>query len=469
MSAGQGEDAERFAAALEHGSPPGADAGLRRELEIVAMLRSGRSELCPEPAAKARAKQRLLTALAEQNGSPSVSAADELTAPLRHIASAWVDATDTGATVVLSTVGPTTNGSDSDADVLTPAVPPTRIGRRAGRHHLASRAARRHLRRSAGDGLGRRTGVVTAAAAFVLMALTGAGTFASRDSLPGDALYGVKRVAESASLAVTFNGLDRGRRHLEQATTRLDEVERLVAPRGTAVPDAELVQGTILDFDTATGEGSRLLLAEEETAGNTAELGELRAWAAEQAGRLATMRSALPGPAVAEADDSIALLDRVRGRAEALQSRSSCTEVVSGVVDDLGPLPAEGVCAARPDDATGPTEASAGTSVDPSGQSEATGTGEPAGTGTTATSEASGTSPTPTSSATPGSGGGLQQLGVDGNPLDDVVPRDELLPNDSTPLGDGAPDDVGVPAPLPLLPTTTLPPLLPGLPGLTVG
>ncbi len=99
----------------------------------------------------------------------------------------------------------------------------------------------------------------------MLVALAGAGILASRDALPGDGLYGVKRAAESAGLALTFDERPSARRHLELASTRLGEVEQLVA----AGPDGRRSTRSwstsrSQDFDDSTGEGSRILLAGED-------------------------------------------------------------------------------------------------------------------------------------------------------------------------------------------------------------
>ena len=87
----------------------------------------------------------------------------------------------------------------------------------------------RPLRRREAGQRGHRRGAAFfgAAAAAALVALAGTGTFASQDALPGDPMYGIKRVAESTSYALTFGEKAKARRHLEQAQRRLDEVEGL--------------------------------------------------------------------------------------------------------------------------------------------------------------------------------------------------------------------------------------------------
>ena len=66
MPAGQGKDAERFAAAVESRTPlvSADDAELARDLEILAMLRSRGAAYAPDSETKARAKQRLMAVLA---------------------------------------------------------------------------------------------------------------------------------------------------------------------------------------------------------------------------------------------------------------------------------------------------------------------------------------------------------------------------------------------------------------------
>ncbi|MHA6792544.1 DUF5667 domain-containing protein [Pseudonocardia bannensis] len=469
MPAGQGKDEERFAAAAEFGLPPGADAReeFAHEVALAAALDRSRTSLSPDPEASARMKQRLFAALAEQaQESPPEPSPAEQTAPLARPlpgAPGPVAASDEppGAGEITTEIA-----AVPGTEPVTDHAPATGSGHvvprsRRARHKMPSGVGERPRdnrasRRPGAPSRSRRIALVSAAALVVMVALAGTGVFVSRDALPGDALYAMKRVSESAGLAMTFGDEAKARRHLELAATRLSEVEQLIARQQTSGPDPQLLESAISEFDAATSEGSRMLLAGRQEAG-AASLGDLRTWAAEQSARLAALRAVLPLPMLAEADQSIALLDRLVSRTEALHVRLACTEVTSGVVDDLGPVPAEGVCAPR-------TEGS-----DPatSGGSDSS----RAGDSTTQTNGNSTAPSAPGGSTAPGTtdeneGGLLPGLDPEDNPLGDA-------PSDS---GGGStrsstePDpQVSVPVPLPLLPPITLPPLLPGQPAITIG
>jgi hypothetical protein len=59
------DDAERFAAAVDAGVDDAVDADLAREVAIAKLLAAHGTALDPDPEAKARAKRRLLAALAD--------------------------------------------------------------------------------------------------------------------------------------------------------------------------------------------------------------------------------------------------------------------------------------------------------------------------------------------------------------------------------------------------------------------
>ncbi|MGH3565916.1 MAG: DUF5667 domain-containing protein [Pseudonocardia sp.] len=455
MPAEQGKDAaERFAAAVEQGRTPRlhSDDELARELEIVAMLRSRGPAYAPHPDAKARAKQRLMAAFAEQN--PGVVAP-----PVAPVCtqSAGTPAERTAPMVRLVDEPAR---SDDDASITEPArsdelaavteLAP-RAARRAGRHTLASSSAGRaqRNRRSDPSGFGRRVGLVSSAALLVMVALTGAGMFVSRDALPGDATYGIKRVAEEAGLALTFDDEARARRNLELAAVRLSEIEQLVARDDRSSLDPLLLSSAMQQFGVSASEGSRTLLTDEQ-ATEAGGIGDLQTWAAKQVVRLSVLRSALPVPAATEADNSIALLDRVMGRTAALETRSSCSEPTSGSVDDLGPVPADGSCTPQPIN----PPSRAGGNLSQNTEQTAPGGGDQNGTGTPDGTDVS---------SGPESTDELPQTGPDTVPLNTSPDRDQAP--SQTPAG----EQDGPLLPLPLKPPATLPPLLPGMPSLPLG
>jgi hypothetical protein len=445
MPAGQGKDAERFAAAVESGTPLGAtdDADLARELEIVAMLRSRGTAFAPDAETKARAKQRLMAVLAAEQGGPRrapraaaapPAAAAELTAPLGRV----LEPTDVDPTAETTLMEPLTADStpDSDVDSGTVVEPIPLHGKRSrrARHTLGGRG-----KRSAPAGLRGRVVLVGAAAAAALLAIASGGVVASSDALPGDTLYSVKRVAESTGLALTFDDADRARRHLEIAATRLSEVEQL-ARNSESAPAPEVFTTAMDEFDTATSEGSQLLLAaaEQDESGTAAE--DLHKWATEQSDRLTELEPELP--AAADAGESKELLERLLGQ-------------TAGTDADTSRRPA-GESTDEPD--AGNAGEDTTSTPDEEDSSDASKTDEPS-----RGSEESTERENPPL---------LPDLAPNANKGEDEKTGTPGEDEDSTSSSESDSDDEGdgnVSVPLPLLPPVTLPPLLPGMPGITIG
>ena len=212
------------------------------------------------------------------------------------------------------------------------------------------------------------------------------------------------------------------------------------------------------EFGTSTSEGSRTLLADEQLVAGGG-IGDLQAWAASQAARLAALRSELPLPVVAQADSSIALLDRVLGRTEALRARADCSEIISGIVDEVGALPAEGLCAPRP--ATPETEEAEAARAAPGPRPRPAGVRAAPGVNA-ATPDAERTG-VPTESPTAVGGEGERLSTTSEDELSDDA-RATTPDPDPTP-GEGT----AVPLPLPLVPPITMPSLLPGGGVITIG
>jgi hypothetical protein len=165
-------------------------------------------------------------------------------------------------------------------------------------------------------------------------------------------------------------------------------------------------------------------------------LESLRDWSTQQATRLQQVAARLPEAARNRQSASHALLDRITARADALLGRMDCYQITSGSFDDIGALPATGGCEeGNPDPSSRPSEPSVPVPTDSSGL-PATGPEVPSG-------------PLPSAEPTPGA------------PLVPVPGATVSVP----------------PATLPPVPGTTtsetpileLPPLLPGLPTLSIG
>ena len=96
-----------------------------------------------------------------------------------------------------------------------------------------------------------------AAAAVAVLALGGTATgtaFAADDSLPGETLYPIKRLVESAHSAIPMSGSAKGTLHLTHASTRLAEATSL-AQAG----DTERAAETLDDFVAQATQGATAL------------------------------------------------------------------------------------------------------------------------------------------------------------------------------------------------------------------
>jgi hypothetical protein len=451
------------------------------------MLRSRGAAFAPDADTKARARQRLMEVLAAEQagpdgrpGGPSLSsvplpAAGELPMPMGRHAEPPAAASEETVRITPVTDLPTastetadTEANDAGSSADAPTDVPGRPGHRA-KHSVANRPAGRSRasQRPGHPSLRRRVMVVGAAALIAMTALAGGGVFASRDALPGDNLYAMKRAAESAELALALDDAAKARRQLEIAATRLSEVERLTAREGQSGPSPDAVAGALQDFESATGEGSRLLLSTAEAGDDRAAIDELHTWADKQATRLTELRPALPS--AADADGPMRLLDRLLGRTEALSDRSSCGAASSGAVDDLGPLPTARACAPNPG-RSGSANSGSATTTGPNGTREdAPRTGP--GTGNTRDAESGESPSTPRETPEGGPPGLLSDLLPETTP-----PSTESSEDNDTDEGDSDEGDAGrskgssgSDLPLPLLPPINLPPLLPGMNGLTIG
>jgi hypothetical protein len=202
-------------------------------------------------------------------------------------------------------------------------------------------------RRGALAGARGRLAVAALAVLALVGSLAGMSVLLSRDALPGDALYGIKRTAEAASLGLTFGDEPRALKHLEFAAARISEIETLARryPNPADAPVGGYLTA-LTDFDNDAIAGSRQLIA--LGTGNDGRLLEsLRDWSKAQASRLQRVAAQLPEAARNRQHASRALLDGITTRTGALLARMDCYQITSGSYDDIGALPATGACEER--------------------------------------------------------------------------------------------------------------------------
>jgi len=310
MTTGADLDSERFAAAVEHGLsyagavPPG-EAFLQRDLELVALLRESRASLAPSSDASARMRAQVMAAAGSMMPSSTVDWSESAT-----------EADDFSAV-------------EDDTNVVS-------ISSARGRHRFPRRGSA-----NTGDTPNRHTALgVSAAAALVLLAVTGGGALFSRGALPGDTLYGVKQTTESGMVALSGN---KAQRQLDTASTRLDEVQQLNSSSASASDKSADISQALRGFNEQTTAASHAWLSGP----NMSNSGALATWASTQSQRLSGMRSSMPAAAQPDADNSMRVLEQVRTRASALNSRSGCDTVTTGQSDQFGPIPAKGACSSR--------------------------------------------------------------------------------------------------------------------------
>jgi hypothetical protein len=388
--------------------PPGpVDEGLAGELAVVGLLRRAATSAGPSPEARGRIRQRVLDGLAERPPGNR-----------RHQLHQNYQSQTTGQG-------------------------------RQGRAGRASRTARsaRHRPPSRDDAWARRArgrfAVALAAALCLVLSVGGTGLLLSRDALPGDSLYWVKRSAETASLGLTFGDQSKGLKHLGFASSRVDEMQTLVT-RGNAASGGQAgpYLNALDNFEADSVAGARQL-APLGTNGDDVVLVALRDWVSQQSQRLGALYGQLPAEAQPRFASSLLLLATIQHRVSSLIDRMRCLTVTSGSTDAIGPLPASDPCVAR-DGVTG----SGG------GPAERNAT-QPA-------------APVPSSGAPPVSGRSASSAPATTNgPLPtNLLPLPGLLPSKPAPTGQGGTSSTAGLLPLPLpLPSAPLPSLLPGLRG----
>lgn len=155
---------------------------------------------------------------------------------------------------------------------------------------------------------GRRR-VLSVAATTCILAGTSVGVAAaSQSALPGETLYPVKRGIEQLEIRTAGSATDRGAEYLEQADTRLTEVEDLALTKPDDPSTLPLMREALDDFSESADEGADTLLAAYGEEGSPAAIEELRTFASVSAARLDEMMQTLPSTLHQQLADAAASL-----------------------------------------------------------------------------------------------------------------------------------------------------------------
>ncbi|HCA84935.1 MAG TPA: hypothetical protein DEQ61_05225 [Streptomyces sp.] len=255
---------------------------------------------------------------------------------------------------------------------------------------------------------------------------------ASSEALPGDSLYGLKLGMEHLQLGFADDDRDRGRVHLDQASTRLHEARRLMERERAGALDEESVdelRHALSGMRHDAVAGHRLLHAAYERDGSLDPIRTLNAFSETHRDGWRTLKDRLP----------VQLTD----------VRDQVTSVFDAMDEDVGPLKS-----LLPDTPGGEAGAQDGSSdsAGPSGPQSATQLPEPSRSRPSESGSGSEEEPRPSES-------GRQKEGLIGGPGGLLDPPDDEAPTSPGGSGGGTPGE----------PDVTLPPLLPGLlPGLGI-
>ncbi len=158
------------------------------------------------------------------------------------------------------------------------------------------------------------------ASSVVLVGGSAGMAVAAQGSLPGDALYPIKRGIEKAQTEVSRNDTSKGHDLLAQADSRLAEV------RGIVGTDAEpRVADTIEDFNEQATAGSTLLIDSFEESQDAQLVTDVRSFAREALDTLQTVATTADAESQDDLADAAAALLEIDSRATA-----ACPECAKG-------------------------------------------------------------------------------------------------------------------------------------------
>ncbi len=156
---------------------------------------------------------------------------------------------------------------------------------------------------------------------------------ASEDAVPGDALYGMKRSTERAQLALASSDISRGQLFLDFARTRLGEAAEV---RGDRIGYSAVLD----DMDSDTRQGVRLLTAAAVQRAEPTSLDTVNTFVTGQRRAVGNLVDGTNRADRERTRRSLALLDSIRERSDALRAAIACGLPAPTGSDALGLVPA---------------------------------------------------------------------------------------------------------------------------------
>jgi hypothetical protein len=195
----------------------------------------------------------------------------------------------------------------------------------------------------------------------VFALLLGGAVYLSRNALPGDALYGLKRARENFQYAMAGSDQERANLLLDFAGTRVDEAQGLIdrssatalgdgasAGGGISAETEQLINSNLSSADGDVRNAAQLLGNDAVKSDNPHPLATITAWAPGQLARLHRLANAMPvGILRARTNQSSELVQAAAHRAKKLQTKVNCGAPTSTHSDQLGPVPSAG-CGSTP-------------------------------------------------------------------------------------------------------------------------
>jgi hypothetical protein len=234
--------------------------------------------------------------------------------------------------------------------------------------------------------------VACALTAFVL--LLGGAVLISRNALPGDALYGIKRASEDTEYSFTSGTVAKGKLKLQFAATRIGEVSDLLAQpsamaAGTgAIADsgqpnsdtANLVRETLGSADSDVKSASQMLTGDAVRNDRPASLAAITSWTPAQITAMRQIVARIPAGSLHQrALMSLGVLQQAQQRATALQAELGCSCLTSVPGDQFGPVPCTTPCSTRQPGGSGKHPTSTPSRTPVNGRTPPTGNGRSAG------------------------------------------------------------------------------------------